>query len=266
MNFQPIYFSSEHGQLYGVHHFPAKEQANQQAILIIPPMGHEYVRCHKTLQKLALDLSDNGFHVLRFDYAGTGDSNNPDNWDLETWKSNALEALRELSERSETHELSVVGVRLGASLAISLKTTLRSLVLWDPIIRGDDYLGELKILNAELLETTIHSSSKNSPPNGATDELVGYHCTESMQESLRHFSLSTNLHAQSDRILWIESSDRSNAKTTSPILEELNGSKCQHHALDMNCHWNTRAELPNTMMGQPATRVILEFFRNRDAH
>lgn len=232
----------------------------------MPPMGQDYVRCHKTLQKLAMDLAQIGFHVLRFDYAGTGDSSDLDDWDLETWKRNGFDALQELSERSQTHQLSIVGVRLGASLAVTLDATLSSLVLWDPVIRGHDYLDELSVLNAELLKTTLHSWHTSSRANARTDELVGHKCTESMQESLRKFSLEAELNARSERILWIESGDRRSFETPLPILDELRDSECRHHRLDMNCHWSSRAELDKTLMGQPAIGVILEFFGSRNPH
>jgi len=117
VNFQPIYFAGRHGPLYGVHHFPDQGLDLQHAILIMPAMGQEYVRCHKTLQKLAADLAKLGYHVLRFDYTGTGDSSDGDGWDLETWKRDSLDALEHLSGLSSASCLSLVGVRLGASLA-----------------------------------------------------------------------------------------------------------------------------------------------------
>lgn len=262
LNFQPLYFATDCGRLYGVHHFPPKGQANEQAILIMPPMGQDYVRCHKTLQKLAVDLARTGFHVLRFDYAGTGDSSDLDDWDLETWKRNGLDALRELSERSEANRLSIVGVRLGASLAVVLDATLDSLVLWDPIISGADYLAELNALNAGLLETTLHSLRANGRSDAVTDELVGHRCTQSMQDALRGFSLAVNLNARPDRILWLESSDELPSETPLSVLEGLGSPERDHHRLDMSCHWSSRAESGKTLMGQPAARVILEFFAN----
>ena len=266
LNFHPLYFATDCGRLYGVHHFPEKGQANGQAILIAPPMGQDYVRSHKTLQKLATDLAGIGYHVLRFDYAGTGDSSDLDDCDLNAWKRNALDALRELSERSETHRLSIVGVRLGASLAVSLDTSLDSLVLWDPVTSGSDYLDELNVLNAELLETTLHSLRANSRSNQATDELVGHKCTEAMQESLRDFSLEASLNVRPGRTLVIESSDARSSETPLPILDELSDSECRRHRLDMSCHWRSRTELTKTLMGQPAIGVILKFFGDRNLY
>lgn len=229
-------------------------------------MGQDYVRSHKTLQKLATDLAGIGYHVLRFDYAGTGDSSDLDDCDLNAWKRNALDALRELSERSETHRLSIVGVRLGASLAVSLDTSLDSLVLWDPVTSGSDYLDELNVLNAELLETTLHSLRANSRSNQATDELVGHKCTEAMQESLRDFSLEASLNVRPGRTLVIESSDARSSETPLPILDELSDSECRRHRLDMSCHWRSRTELTKTLMGQPAIGVILKFFGDRNLY
>lgn len=266
LNFQPIFFATAYGRLFGVHHFPEESRANEQAILIMPPMGQDYVRCHKTLQKLATDLAGIGFHVLRFDYTGTGDSSDLEDWDLDTWKRNGLDALRVLSERSKTHRLSIVGVRLGASLALGLDTTLDSLVLWDPVTRGSDYLGELEVLHAELLETTLHSLRANRRSNEVTDELVGHKCTESMRESLQSFSLEADLNVRPSRVLWVESGDAPRAEIPLPVLDELVDAARRHHRLDMNCNWTSPSEVGNTLMGQPAIRVILEFFGKRNRH
>ena len=266
MNFQPIYFRTERGQLYGVHHFPKAGQANDRAVLIMAPMGQDYVRSHKTLQKLAVDLARRGFHVLRFDYVGTGDSSDTDDWDLRTWKRNALDALGRLSELSHASELSIVGVRLGASIAAALGTTVDSLILWDPVTDGRDYLEELHSLNVELLRTTLHSARKaRRADSGVDDELVGHKCTVPMQESLRAFALDASFDTRAARLLWIESKGRRSPDGHLPPADGLDEPERKYRRLDMDCHWNSRAELDKMLMGQPAIGAVLDFLDDRSS-
>ena len=48
--------------------------ARQSAIVLCQPLGHGYLRAHRAFRNLAVSLASQGFHVLRFDYYGCGDS------------------------------------------------------------------------------------------------------------------------------------------------------------------------------------------------
>lgn len=259
MDFQPLFFPGHGGRLYGVLHYPASGQGNEQAVLIMPPLGHEYTRCHKTLQKLAVDLASAGYHVLRFDYLGTGDSSDAGEFDLEVWMLNALDALRQLSSSSGSRRLSVVGVRLGASLALCLDADLEALLLWDPIGSGEAYLRQLQQLNAELLETTQHSLRSVKTRRLPAGEMVGHKMPEAMRESLLGFQTVACMQTRAKRMVWIETGEK--PPVTEPILaQRLLDMGCARYSLDMSCHWRARAELSKTLMGQPVARVILDDF------
>ena len=71
----PFDLNSLECRIVGIHYPPVHQSNRQgQAVVIAPSYGHEYARSHRNLQQLAILLSQNGFDVLRFDYAGTGDS------------------------------------------------------------------------------------------------------------------------------------------------------------------------------------------------
>ena len=100
-------------------------------------------------------LSGGGWHVLRFDYYGTGDSagefeaTTPDDWqaDIEA-------AVGELDAISGTRSVQLVGVRLGATLAARAALRLpsvRRVVLGDPIYNGEGYLKQLAETHQRML-------------------------------------------------------------------------------------------------------------------
>ena len=58
------------------------------------PLGHEYIRAHRTFNQLAAGLARAGFPVLRFDYSGTGDSSGADEMgSVKRWMADVREAM-----------------------------------------------------------------------------------------------------------------------------------------------------------------------------
>lgn len=99
------------------------------------------------MRELASRLAQAGFHVLRFDYFGTGDSaGEGEDADLDRWVDDVGTAVEEARELSESTVVSLVGLRLGATLAALLGSQrggIKRTVLWAPIVSGADYLEEL---------------------------------------------------------------------------------------------------------------------------
>lgn len=113
-----------------------------------PTSSGEYELAHPTLRLLARRLASRGYHVLRFDYFGTGDSTG----DLadatqELWRIDIETAVDELKDISGVARVSLVGLRYGAALAAQVAARRRDtdrLVLWDPVFDGRGYLAELE--------------------------------------------------------------------------------------------------------------------------
>lgn len=113
-------------------------RAMPRAAVICNPGGAELVHAHRSLRHLALRLSRRGFHVLRFDYYGTGDSEGEDGEadpaGMQQDTEFALEAARDIAGVAQ---VALIGLRLGAGIAAqaSLRRSgeVESLVLWDPL-------------------------------------------------------------------------------------------------------------------------------------
>lgn len=137
---EPFFFGSK--PLFGVYH-PCSNAQSQQLVVICPPLFDEYSRSYRALSDFAAACTESGFHVLRFDYSGTGDSGE----DLlsinsvEHWQDDIASAIEEGCALSGADAVTLVGVRFGATLALGCRhADIVSRVLWDPIPSGSEAL------------------------------------------------------------------------------------------------------------------------------
>jgi uncharacterized protein len=151
----PFYFGSSSRPLFGIYHPPATRPVRDTGVVLCAPVGHEYVRAHRLLRSLATTLSKSGYHVLRFDYSGCGDSSgDAEACDLRQWTSDVGSAIDELKDTAGIAKVSLVGMRIGASLAMlasKRRTDIEALVLWDPVVDGASYLAAVERLHREFL-------------------------------------------------------------------------------------------------------------------
>ncbi len=183
-----FFFGSSNRQLFGVYHPPRATVARDAGVLLCYPGIQEYNAAHWAFRKLAGMLAREGFHVLRFDWFGTGDSagdaseGRPDLWlqDLET-------AARELRDASGVTSTAIVGMRLGAALATLACRDRRvqpsDLLLWEPVVSGAKYVSELDAQDRRENFQLLHGVHIEQ------DELVGYPFPPSLRESLMEIDL-----------------------------------------------------------------------------
>lgn len=148
-----FYFGPSERALFGSYHPPVGEQPLPSGVVLCYPFGREYLRAHRAFRQLAIQLARAGFHVLRFDYYGTGDSaGESDDGDLDTWRENVSVAADELKDTAGVGRVSLVGLRLGATVAFRAavaRDDVDDLVLWNPIVRGAAHTDELFAANVE---------------------------------------------------------------------------------------------------------------------
>src|SRR5438046_10636910 len=70
----PFYFGPFAARLFGIHDAPRTDAGREGSVVLCYPYGRDYVSAFRAYRTLALRLARAGFHVLRFDYRGTGDS------------------------------------------------------------------------------------------------------------------------------------------------------------------------------------------------
>lgn len=183
------FFFGKEQNLYGVCHYPDKVKDNK-AILICPPLGVDHVRTQFVISKLSKTLSRLGYTVFRFDYFGTGNSKGDAlQSDCQTWVNNIEEAYQETFTRTNSHDISVVGVRFGATLISASDISLFSkLVFWDPIENGDIYLSNLEKLTKKYFRSFVRFNLGMKKNNDYND-LFGMALSKSAQVQLKSTSL-----------------------------------------------------------------------------
>lgn len=186
----PSYFGD--GQaLFGCFHVP--RDANGQGVVLCYPMGHEYIRTHRLYRQLSQRLASAGFHVLRFDYHGTGDSEGDfEGTSLERHVRDASAAIQALRERCNVESIHMAGLRLGATVAAlagSHGGALAGVVLWDPVIVGQAFLEEAIEFHNEISGFSSAKLPRTDEPDGPTLELVGFPVPPAMLSDLRRLDL-----------------------------------------------------------------------------
>ncbi|MBD0320621.1 MAG: alpha/beta fold hydrolase [Gemmatimonadetes bacterium] len=142
----PLFFGDSKRPLFGVYH-PPRGRQELGGVVLCYPVGQEYMRAHRAFRQLAMLLSKAGFHVLRFDYFGTGDSGGEsDEGSVPAWVDDICTAVDELRDTSGVKSVSLVGLRIGgalAALAGSRRAELDRVLLWDPVVQGKEYVRAL---------------------------------------------------------------------------------------------------------------------------
>jgi uncharacterized protein len=201
----PKFFGRSGEQLFGAYHPPAGNAGTgpRLGVVLCYPGPHEYRQIHWTYHRLAALLSSAGLHVLRFDYSCTGDSaGETDSATLERWEADIVTAAAELRDLSSVRRVALVGMRLGASLAVRACTRgvrAADLVLWDPVVRGADYVRQLAGVQEAGLRAARFPVDDWRPP----DELLGHRVPEEMRHALEGLDLLDDPLPTPDRALVI---------------------------------------------------------------
>jgi len=144
----PLFIGTAERRLFGLYEPAASSRGKPRAAVLCYPWGMEYIYAHRTMRQLSSRLSTAGFHTLRFDYFGTGDSaGEMHQANLEGSRSDVAAAIEALKDIAGTSKVALIGLRVGANIAVSVaanhESEVESLVLWDPIVSGEQYVESL---------------------------------------------------------------------------------------------------------------------------
>ena len=201
----PFFFGNSKQPLYGVYHPPRAHTARPTAVVLCYPLWQEYMRAHRAFRQLAMLLSKAGFSVLRFDYFGTGDSaGESDAGDVSRWTHDIGTAIDELKDTAGVAKVSLVGLRVGASLAAAVaaeRKDLDRIVLWDPVVAGKPYVEKM------VLTEQADAGARRDATLG-TIGIKGFPLTSRMRQGLEHIDLRDLTAPASGRMIMTVSDER----------------------------------------------------------
>jgi uncharacterized protein len=175
-------------------------------VLLCYPGVQEYNTAHWAFRRLAGLLARAGFHVLRFDWSGTGDSwGETTDGTIERWTEDVTFAAHEARDASGARSVSIVGMRLGAAittLACARGVNAARLVLWEPVVRGREYIDELESLDAREHMRLMHKVPVHR------EELVGFPFSHALRRSIEPIDLASSPPSGAKAVAIVSGSDR----------------------------------------------------------
>lgn len=207
-----FYFGGHERRLFGIYEAARRARANH-AVVLCHPWGGEYIHAYRSMRRLAEMLTARGVHTLRFDYFGAGDSAGSEtDGDIGGWESDIETAIAELRDMTEATQVSLIGLRLGATLAAKVAgqagSGVDSLVLWDPVVSGSEYLRELDRAARQESWKLRLTGPRRTADGG--HEILGFPLTAPMAAGFRQLDLAALAPALPQRTL-IVASQRLNA-------------------------------------------------------
>ncbi|MFK7993866.1 MAG: amino acid adenylation domain-containing protein [Granulosicoccus sp.] len=171
-----FFINTHQRQVYSVMQSPSPANANGVGVLLVPSLGNEQRRCQRPFRGMMQTLARDGFHLLRFDWQGTGNSSGccSELRDLSLWQGDLQAAGERLSETVD--EIHLVSVRVGALL--SAMCSLDNLPFtasyhWDPALSGAAWLNEMQILQRGIRADTYRFLFKRKPRTDDLHEFAG---------------------------------------------------------------------------------------------
>ncbi len=179
---EPFFLHVEDGQRFCLFHAPA--QACRGAVLYVHPFAEEMNRARRMAALQARALAALGYGVLQIDLHGCGDSSGDfgdARWD--TWKRDLEAAGAWLTARTG-QPLTLLGLRLGAALALDYARGAASppaaIVLWQPALSGPALMSQflrLRVVNDMLTGSDARAGTtalRAALARGEVLEIAGY--------------------------------------------------------------------------------------------
>jgi pimeloyl-ACP methyl ester carboxylesterase len=216
------------------------------------------MRAHRVFYQIAQMLADAGFHVFRFDYYGTGDSaGNDADVDLTQWRANVLTAVQELRDVSGLNKIRLVGLRLGAALAFLAADEVEPdlIVLWDPVVRGEEYLHELKSLHTAMLVDPDRFVVPRESSAADEESLLGFTFPTSLCCALRDLDISARP-VRTHRIVMIVSEERPEYAVLRARIERA-GTSFAYHYIPVAGDWHRLDRIESALMPYPILQAII---------
>jgi pimeloyl-ACP methyl ester carboxylesterase len=253
----PFYFGDSDKQLFGIYYPPVGESRQQEGILLSQPIAHEHIRTHMAIRQLAHLLSASGYHVLKFDYFAVGDSCGKSfEGSVGQWRKDIVTAYHELEDISGACKISIVGVRLGASIAVETSVDLpgvEDIVLWDPVVNGREYLNGLRLARGANGESHIFLEGREG------EEILGFPFSKEMIHSINDINLLANGIKLSGNMYLVFSEERPEYAQLQGKIEAA-GEKVETTIVRDSASWETLAGHDEVLVANETVHSIGALF------
>jgi pimeloyl-ACP methyl ester carboxylesterase len=258
----PLYFGSSDKALFGVYHAPVGQPSRNRGIVLCNPFGDEAIKSHRAFLQLANRLASERFHVLRFDYFATGDSaGESEQGTVEQWLADIGTAADEIKDASGAAKVSLVGLRFGATLALQAATRRRDLdrvTLWDPIVRGGNYLADLRRINEAYLRSEfgqrVLDLERLAPATG--DEVMGFPLPPAVRSAMQATDLC-KLDPGAVKRATLVTSTRADAYSALAAHLSERGVTVQQEHVPVGINWNSDEAMNTSLVPAEAIEAIV---------
>nr|WP_277991355.1 alpha/beta fold hydrolase [Corallococcus macrosporus] len=214
---------------------------------------------HWAFRKLAGMLTREGFHVFRFDYYGTGDSaGEVHEGRVATWVQDIRHAANELQDVTGVQRVALVGLRLGAALAVRAAAeglSTAALVLWEPLVQGEAWIQELELLQARRATRTLYPQPQS--PLEVRQELLGFAFPRALREDILALDLAALPAWPATRTHLVAGAPRPEYQRLQERLEST-GLPFQHHLVPEEGAGGQESALLSNRILQTITTLLKE--------
>lgn len=226
---EPFFFELAGESLFGFLHRPAAPP--RAGIVLCHAFAEEKLWSHRVYVSFAREAAAAGYAVLRFDMRGEGDSSGEfEDSTVDTRVEDVARAVQELRHKVPgIPSVILLGHRLGGSIAAAavLQTTdlADQLAIWDPIVDGTEYFGQLlrSNLTTQMATEGKVTRTRETLINGlnAGNQVVvdGYGLTASLYRGITSLQLSTLSDAFARRSLVIEVAKGEQSAPSAPFAQ-----------------------------------------------
>ena len=205
---EAVYFDSGDHRLFGWLHHPSGDFVATLGVIICKPFGYEAICSHRGIRGFAESLAAAGLPAMRFDYLGTGDSAeiDPAADQIEAWARDVAAAAAELRRRTGVPRVCLLGVRLGALLAMlaAAECAASGLVLISPVLSGRRYLRELRTTRMAGAAMAGKGAAADDMSAAGSMEVSGYALSAATLTSLGRLDFTSNPPPQVPDMLVID--------------------------------------------------------------
>lgn len=235
------------------------DSASRLGVVIVPPFGWEEVCSYRPIRSLSRSMTEAGIPTLRFDLPGTGDSSgsSSDPHLFPCWIQSIHDATSALVRATGVDKVALVGVRLGAILAIlaTRDQSFESLVLWDAPVSGRKLLREMRLLHQ--LEATACPEERREAENLRDGmELAGFHISAATKSVWESFEISSIPSVRRGRVLLLHADTRRVPQQLRSVFQ----SKNWHVETSTGAEYAAIMNYPHeSVMPAGACQAILQF-------